>query len=580
MQKPTNTSKVVYFAPRNKYAKIPTESISVLGIDTEADTDGKCFMICSSLGDVWKPEHLPGCLFDRKHRDQTYVAYNLKYDMGALIQHLPIENLAELRTTNRTTFGDYKYHVIANKLLSISKGHKYIKVYDMLNFYQSSLEKAAQKYLGEGKLEQDTKEYTEELINDNWDNIAEYCIKDAQLVQRLAERLIGQFETWGLKVRKLYSTAHVSYSWFSAKCGHPSVDYFWRMERRVLDMAMESYNGGKFEITTKGSGYFYEYDISSAYPYSIRNLVGLENARVVWDNKYRKTAVYGFLNCNINIPLELPSPVALKRGTLNTYPSGNFQKTITKQEYEYLVNNGADCIIRYACWIHVDKKTYPYREEIDRLYALKTELKDTDNKLAYHTIKILMNSLYGKFVQIIQNGEHWRAGASWNPIYASVITADTRVKISELQRQYDSIWAVHTDSIISDKSLPYEKDLTLGALSYETEGKGLIAGCGIYQIGEKTALRGVGSPIALLEMAKNSGETLTIQRKAPKTWRQVIFHGWDADRINRFENELKELRPNSDRKRLWIHDAKTWHDLYERRIFSAPLEHNDLFYRH
>jgi hypothetical protein len=500
--------------------------------------------------------------------------------MGALIQHLPLENLEELRATNRTEHNGYKYRAIANKMFGITKGHKAIRIYDMLSFYNSSLEKAAQKYLGEGKLEQETKEYTQELIESNWDNIAEYCIKDSVLVQRLAEGLIKQFEQWGLKVKKLYSPATVSYAWFSSKCGHPSVEYFWRFDRRVLDMAMESYNGGKFEVTTKGTGYFYEYDISSAYPYSISKLVDLTNCRVVWSNKYRKTAVYGFINCNITIPFDLPSPVALKRRAVNTYPCGNFVKTITKQEYEYLINNGATILIHYACWIHVDKKQYPYRDEILRLYKYKSELKDTDNKLAYLMVKKLMNSLYGKFVQLIESNDHWKAGVSWNPIYASVITAETRVRISEMQRKYDSIWAVHTDSLISDKPLPYERDLTLGAMSYETEGEGMIAGCGIYQIGEKTALRGVASPISLKELASDSGETLNVYRKSPKTWRQVAFHGWDLDRINRFEDETKELRPDSDRKRLWLNDAKTWHDLTVRTIFSSPLEHNSLFYKH
>jgi DNA polymerase type B, organellar and viral len=577
--KPLDTADVIYHEPRKKYAKLPTSSIDPIGLDTEADTDGRCFMICTSLGDIWKPENIPECFFDRTHRDQTYVVYNLKYDSGALLQHLDRDALQTLRKTDRVTVGEYKYRVIANKLLSISKGHKYVNIYDIMGYYGGSLDYNALKYLGEQKIDIETKDFDYPYITDNWDTIAEYCIKDCTLTKRLADRLIKQLNTWGMHVRKLYSTAHISYAWFSAKCGHPSVGWIWRMERKVLDYAMASYNGGKFEVTEKGSGYFYEYDIASAYPASIRNLVDLDNARIIWSNKYRKSAVYGFLDCTVNIPASLPSPIAVKRGYLNTYPCGTFRKVITKAEYEYLVNNGGDATIHNACWIHVDTKHYLYRDEIDRLYQLKSELKHTDDKLAYHTIKILMNSLYGKFVQLIESNGLWRAGNSWNPIFASYITAETRVRVSALQLQYPEVIAVHTDSIISKSALPFEVTTDLGSLSYETEGDGLIAGCGVYQIGLKTALRGVSSKTPLKELVSGAKRTLDITNKRPYSWRQVLANGWSETEINHFVEIVKQLRPDSDKKRLWLSDAKDWQELLNRSILSVPYVYSPLLYK-
>ena len=578
MEKPTDTSSVSYHPPRSRYAKTPTSSIDPIGIDTEADVNGRCFMIATSEGDVWTPDQFPECLFDRKHRDRSYVCYNLKYDAGALLQHLSETDLQTLRLTNSVTVGKYRYRVIANKMLGITHHHNHINVYDMLGFYGGSLDSNARKYLGETKMEQETKRYTAEIIAERWDNIAEYCVKDAVLVKRLADRLIGQFNQWGLHVRKLYSTAHVSYAWFSAKCGHPSVEYFWRMNRKVLDYAMASYNGGKFEITKKGRGYLYEYDIASAYPESISRLIDLQNCRVVYSPKYRKSAVYGFLKCRLNIPPEVNSPVAVKRGLLNTYPVGVFSKVITREEYDYFVRNGVEIQILEGVWIHVDKKRYIYRDEIMRLYRLKQQLKNTEDRLAYHTVKILMNSLYGKFVQLIEKPWGWQAGASWNPIYASVITAETRIRISELQNQHPSVWAVHTDSIISDKPLPYPRSDELGAVSYEIEGDGLLAGCGIYQIGSKTALRGVPSPTSLIDLATDAGPTLKIDRVRANSWRQVLANGWDIGDINRFVETTRELRPNVDKKRLWLNDAQTWHRLTHDIVESAPLVYSPLLY--
>ena len=569
--KPSDTTDVIYHAPRSRYGAIPKHSIAPIGMDTEADVTGHCFMICFASGDVIRPEELLETLLSHKHRDKAYVVYNLKYDMGALLQHLSPSSLDQLRRTGKTTENGYHYRVITNKFLGITQGHHGVQIYDIMGFYGGSLDYNAGKYLGEHKLEQATKRYESDYIKRNWDNIAEYCIHDAKLTQRLAERLIGQFNSWGLHVKKLYSTAHVSYSWFAAKCGHPSVGYFWNQNRKVLDYAMASYNGGKFEVTKKGAGYYYEYDISSAYPHSIRNLIDLSSVRVVWSNRYRRYAVYGFIDCTVDIPCTVSSPVAVKRGIVNTYPVGQFRKVITKGEYEYLIAQGVDITIHNAAWLHVDNKVYPYRAEIDRLFELKSALKNTDDALGYHTIKILLNSLYGKFVQLIESPYGWRAGASWNPIYASVITSDTRVQITQLQQQYPSVYAVHTDSVISDAKLPYEKTTVLGALSYECEGDGIIAACGIYQIGNKTALRGVPSGLSLSDLATNSGKELTITRQAPRTWRQVLANSWSLDRINNFEEIVRNLRPDVDRKRLWIEDAHTWEELRHNTYESEPL---------
>lgn len=576
--KPENTAHVIYHPPRSKRSKLPVSSIEPIGLDTEADVTGDTFMICTSLGDVWTPDDFPGCFFDRKHRDRAYVTWNLKYDMGAMLQVLPRDKLQQLRLSNKCIVGEYRFKVISNKLLSISKGKKHIQIYDVMGFYGSSLDNAAKKYLSDAKITVGSKSFTWIDIMYRWDEIAEYCVHDCVLTARLAERFIKQLNSWGLHVRKLYSTAHVSYAWFSAKCGHPSVGWLWRFNRTVLDYAMASYNGGKFEVTRKGADYYYEYDIASAYPNSIRNLVDLYNARIVWDNKYRKWAVYGFIDASMYIPPTLPSPVAVKRGYLNTYPAGEIRKIITKREYEYLTANGADITINSACWIHVDKKIYLYRDEIDRLYKLKSEIDKDNDKLAYQTVKILMNSLYGKFVQLIEGEYGWRAGASWNPIFASYITAETRTYISELQLKHPSVVAVHTDSIISHDKLDYPVSSQLGDLSFEIEGEGIVAGCGVYQIGKKTALRGVPSKTPLLELCREAGKTLNITNKRANTWRQVLANGWSENDINLFVDVIKKLHPDSDKKRIWLQDAESWQDLLTRTIESVPYVYSKYLY--
>lgn len=548
------------------------QSIKVIGFDTEAYRSGKCFMMSTSRGDTFKPAEYPRCLFSRRYISKIFVAYNLKYDSGALLQHLPKETLKELWKSGKCKHSGYSYTAIAYKYFKITRKSHSVTFYDMLNFYHSSLDNAAQKYLGEGKKAIDVKLFNYKYVKVHWAEIAEYCVRDATLVKRLADRLIKQFESYGVKPQRLYSVAYVSYQYFRRKTNYVNVRKYWRKHRRVLDFAMASYNGGKFEVTQKGLGTYYEYDIVSAYPTEIANLVDISFARVVNSPDYEESATYSFLDCTIDIPFDLPSPVVVRRDYLCCYPFGRFRRCITKAEYEYLQNNGAQIKIHDAYHLYVKSKVYPYKYEIEKLVKRKQEIKRSGDELEYHTIKILLNSLYGKMVQLIRKDEKWIAGINWNPIYGSIITANVRIRVSELQRRYPSIVAVHTDSVISTEPLPFQKSDTLGALGYECEGEGLILGSGIYQIGDKIRFRGFDSNRDLYSLLAIKRRHAKIKLHRPHTWREIAFHNWDISLINKFENIPRKIDVQFDRKRIWLNDWKSFYDVTKHNVSSVPYD--------
>jgi predicted transcriptional regulator len=308
----------------------------------------------------------------------------------------------------------------------------------------------------------------------------------------------------------------------------------------------------------------------SAYPYEIANLVDISQARIVWDRNYRRYASYGFLKVKMKIPTSTFSPVAVVMDCVNIYPSGEIERVITKKEYEYLVKYGADITIIEAVWLHVDKKTYPYRKVIEKLVQIKHQAKQAKNELDYHTVKTLMNSLYGKLCQLIEKKGYMYASACWNPIYASVITANTRIKVTVLQQLHPEIIAVHTDSVISTIPLDFAERGELGDMIYELEGYGVVIGSGLYQIGEKVKTRGFHLDNDLMTKIDTNKKIITIEDIRPHTWREVIFHNWELDRINRFEIEFKNISVNFDRKRLWIDDYKNFGEVKKRKVDSLP----------
>lgn len=547
-----------------------TKSIEVFGLDTEAYTSGKCFMIATSEGDVFSPNDFPACFFNRKYRGCNFVAYNLGYDEGALLQSLPKNILQGLREGDRMVFNGFKYHSIPKKCLTISRNKHAVHIWDMYNFYRGSLKYNSKKYLNDDKLESPVNEYTGSYVKSHWEEIGKYCIKDSQLVKGLAELLIKKFEKFGVYPQKLYSTAYVSYQYFRQKTNYVTVKRYWDEYQKVLFYAMQSYNGGKFEVTEKGTGYFYEYDIISAYPYEIANLIDISTSRVVYDHKYHPGAVYGFIKVKMKVPVELYSPLALKYHGVNIYPAGYVEKVVTKNEYDYLVQQGIDLTIKDACWLFCDRKIYPYKREIDKLVKMKQEFKKSGDDLDYHTIKIFLNSLYGKFVQLIKKKGKYHAGSCWNPIYGTVITANVRLRVSQLQQKYKSVIAVHTDSIISKEKLNIPKSGTLGDLIFECEGDGLIIGSGIYQIGKKVKFRGFNLKDDLFPLVDQHKRYISFTQRHAYSWKEVIFRNWENNMINKFEDLTKRVDINFDRKRIWIDDYKYFNDILKRNVISLP----------
>ena len=528
-------------------------------------------MLCTSLGDVFRPIEFPGCFFSRKYRGQKFVAYNLKYDSGSILQSLPKENLQELHDKDKTKHGKYEYAAFGYKCLIIRHGSHSIQIYDMLNFYESSLEAAALRYLGEGKKDQDVSLYSPQWVYDHWQEISEYCIQDAVLVEKLAQIIIKRFEGFGIYPQKLFSTAYISYQYFKRTCPYVVVKKYWNKHKEVLSYALQAYQGGKFEVTRKGMDYYYEYDIVSAYPFEVSNLVDITWARVVHSSVYRKGAVYGFLRCRIKIPFALSSPCVVYRNKINCYPIGTFARVITKQEYDYLVNNGADVQILDGYWLHVDNRQYPFCREVKKLVKLKQQINKQEDPLGYRTIKILLNSLYGKFIQLIEKEDYYQASSCWNPIYGAVVTANCRIRISALQTRYRSIVSVQTDSIISNKELAFTDNGNIGDFSKVSEGYGVVLGSGLYQIADKCRFRGFRTKKTLMQLLSIDTGSVRLVEHHPWTWREVAARDWNTDNINRFVDTPKTLNIQFDQKRLWLKDYVRFSDVPKRVVKSVPL---------
>jgi len=564
-------SKIVYKCrPISKPKTV--RDIQAIGFDSEADRDGKTFLYCLSTGDAFTPDDLLEGLFSRKYRGKQFVVFNLKYEQGAILQNLPAEALEILRTHGKVVVGDYTFTVVGYKSLRISKGKNGVTFWDMYTFFNMSLASAARQFTSLKKFDEDVTLFTPDYIRKNLDRITGYCVRDAEIVEALFQVLKGMCKRLGINPTTFYSIATIGYKYMRENTDYVTVQHLWDNHRDVLEAACKAYSGGKFEVTTRGKGYFYEYDINSAYPSEIANLVDISKVRIVHSKQYQPGATYAFLYLDIFLPGDEAHPVAFKRKAVNIFPAGRFKRWVGKAAYDYLVKlPDAEIKILKGIWLYPRYKRRPYFDLIHKLFKVKAEAKLSGDKELYYFVWKLTNSLYGKQIQLIRRGDKIEASTCWNPVYGAIITENVRIRVADMQLKYPGTVAVFTDSVISTTQLPIELSDDLGGWSLKTYGLGVIIGCGCYQIGDKVRFRGFPLPDSLLDLLNKSPPLITIPVTRAITWRQVAVNHWDGNMINRFQDISKELNLNFDTKRIWPYKWQGGDDALETVIESEPF---------
>jgi hypothetical protein len=558
------------------------------GLDTEAFDTGEPFLVCLSDGAYFHPNKFPEFLINRpKYRESHFFTYNLRYDAGALLYFFTPEEKITLWERTKVKHNNCIITYIPHKYLGVQCGRKRLHIWDISQYFRMSLDRAAKKYLigtsGEtGKDGIETKSFNKSYVKGNIGKIRQYCIRDASLTKSLGMYLISKLSEFGIVTSALYSNASLSFRYFADNANICTVWRLWKYSRECLRFAQESYSGGKFEITSRGKYYGYEYDLVSAYPYEISNLIDIRTARVECDKKIHNDAVYGFLRVRINNVSGLHIPCGLMVKNVVIYPAGIFYTTITKEEYDYIISLGIDVKVYSAYWVHVDTIKYPYKDVVDNLFRLKSEYKKKDLMLSI-IAKTMLNSFYGKTIQLTPDWKsNLNAGTGYNPIHAAVITANTRIKVTKMQNRFrDNCVAVHTDSIMLKEPLPqHEITDKIGEFSFKHKGDGILVACGQYDLYDHSAFKGFNPKD---DPEDYNGETLSwktllskhkevsqfsINTLRVQSWTDAASKG-KFDKVNYFDRNFKKtVNLNGDSKR-------NWPSIFKGKDFLEKMEHSE-----
>ena len=558
--------------------KVPASGMKrVYGFDSEAYTTGEPFLFCLSSGDTFSPSSFLQEIFTRQYRNSNFICYNLKYESGALLYHLPESVKRTLYEEEKAEWDGMRIYMIGYKHLRFTRGSNSVSFWDVSPFYRMRLGDAAVKYLGEKKIVEDVTRYTPDSVKDRMKEIISYCRKDAEITEGLYRLVENRFAKFGVYFKKLYSPAYVSFKYFVKHSDIVTLDDFLPENPRCVKYATYAFHGGKFEMTARGKGDFWEYDINAAYPNEIRNLLDIRGAKVVNSLEYVKEAQYAFLHVRFKHLDDIHHPVPIRLNGPYIYPIGEYSAYITKAEYDFLVRHGVKVDILDAEWIIVKEKKYPYREVIDKLYYERAKYKGKDEAV-YSLFKVIMNSFYGKMVQKPMEGKRfYKVYSGWNTVYGAIITANVRCRISEMQQTHrDNIIAVHTDSIISRVPISgLNGSKEIGDFSFTTKGMGVMIQCGFYQIGDKVKTQSFETEkgISLFDVLKwnRRKDTIDFEVVRPRSFKDTVRRG-DFENLNRFLKEIKGRNINKDSKRVWLRDV-TCGDLLKDIYLSCPRIH-------
>jgi len=567
------------------------------------DSDGRAK--CSLNGkDIFR------FLLKKAYQDSFNFYYNLKFDFQALIKFLPGWAYKVLYEKTEVTIVDYlrkgynlKISYIPGKLFTLThknkarsgKSYKTVTFYDIAQFYEMSLAKAGELYSSRRKLgeyvnaEKIGSSFT--YWKKNFWRILLYCIRDCKVTQDLAERVQRTvYERLGFYPSSYSSKASVAVEYVRRECKVPVIT---KLPASTINTAIRSYHGGWFECMARGKfDRLYNYDINSAYPHAIRDLIDINEGEWRHTTEASKGAYYGIYEVEARVPQDenLIPPLPFKPSFTETIrPYGVFRTTINKMEYEAYKEYIEFKI--YRGWEFFPSKiVYPFRKVIDTLYRWKKEL--SKDSYEYLFVKKIMNSIYGKMyekIKVIGHNGKYRAGKLFNPIYADIITSKCQIQVwkAMMQKPLDIVMCA-TDGVLSQSPLNVSVSKDLGDWSFEGSDEGVVFQSGVYQVGDQYKQRGVKKGKIFLK--NDSGgydkyeHLLELIRKFPDLnnyeyeVKKVIQYGETVRhrKLSKRDLNIFDMVPrsgdiNTDRKRFYSDSFENGNDLLTRAIYGRPF---------
>jgi hypothetical protein len=470
-----------------------------------------------------------------------------------------------------TVFSNYEllenFDVIINqnyKILALVSKNKNFVLYDLYNIFSTSLKKLGDVVgLSKGNLQKELSIMSEDEFRKRENEIIEYCRRDVEITEKVFLEFKDFLEKQGIYTLPI-TASQMSFKLYN-KLNKNQLNGKYIKDDYLF---LESYFGGRTEYFYIGKYYgnIYAYDFNSLYPSVMLNYsypVQFVKSEVlpnyddflkmityfegvgIFEIHAENTFYYVDGNTKIEIGL-LP----VKFNGKIIYPKGHWIGIYNINEIRYAIENGYKVKPLYVEYWYPSKLP-----KIDEFINYWYEIKKSKKGLFSLIAKIILNSLYGKFMQINQGYEltvmkteddyanfieleeglgiginrdlPLQRGKSTFLSIGSYITSWARIellkKMKEAIRKDAKILYCDTDSLFLTKKVLMESD-ELGKLKIEKEAKNINI---------------ISAKSYILNFDDSENRKITI-KGIPKKAVQVDEFNFRYDRIIRLMTFLRE----------------------------------------
>lgn len=420
--------------------------------------------------------------------DYVMWFHNLDYDMVSIFydRHIILKNEEfSFEAHGWTVEGVYSSVCFAN----LKKGNKVIHIRDTFAYYKTSLAKLGDMFCPELPKLAKPKELGDKVYTEKDKEFCEYAIRDAVISDVIGRYLVERHLEYNVNLS--VSAPHFSANVFRTKFMTQDIPL---PSKGKIYSALLSYHGGKNNLTVPYGWYqnVTLLDIASAYPAAMSELPSFYekgNYHLIEGDKLTESLPrYGVYRISgrakaCKWPILYDSSFHPISGEfVDIWTTGpELNEGIRTKELEI------DKVYGYFYDDESDKNESPFKSFAESFYALKDQ-KDIE-KPRRDFYKLILNSLYGKFIQSHGEKDHLSyyydldkmklnkekmiiAGGLFHPFIATLITGIVRANIHKLEHKYLALHTA-TDGIFTTSKI-YKEKPGLGGLKIEAKGDLLI----------------------------------------------------------------------------------------------------------
>jgi len=473
----------------------PTKQVfkdnDIIGFDIETYNKNKNFYMGSLVSDYFKKvfydkrELINELKKQQRYRNVIISATNLGFDFMGLFHGEP--EISHFKTLFRgSELITAHTYIEKGDFTAFPKSNKRFKItfIDTMNYARLGVKKLG-KILKLPKLEKPACLGRLPKNNKEKEELEIYNIRDSEISMKALRFFYRAFQDLGATPKP--TIASTAMSLFKNK--YLDKMYFTHKIPDLID-EFKAYYGGRTEAFSRGyiENYYY-YDFNSLYPSVMLNRFPDPNTlRTTYRNDTGYIEAFeGMSDVLIYCPyMEYPL-LPFRAHNKLYFPYGTFRGWYTHVELRKALKLGY-VIKKVYKTLYFKEKCEPFVNFVRDLYTKRKSLKENNDPMQY-VVKIIMNSLYGKFGQKFIDRDNWVHEASLSyeqlqeydfverigeylrikktlsrpssfcfPVWASYVTAYARLKL------HDSIISTRpvycdTDSLITRKRLPESDEL-------------------------------------------------------------------------------------------------------------------------